>query len=273
MKRLLALVCAVSVAGGCSSSGSQPSGSKVTSATSNGTRSPGNSSASSQALSGSIRVDAASSLTEAFNTIKAQFTKAHPGTSIAITYGASSDLSTQITQGAHVDVFASASVKNMDAVVTAGAASDPVDFVSNSLEIAVPPGNPGKVTGVADLAKSTVKVAVCDPAVPCGVVAAAVFSNAKITVHPKANEPDVKSTLAIVESGEVDAGLVYITDVRSAVGKVKGIKIPVDMNASTTYPIAALTNAGNPTLAKAFVDYVLSAEGKKVLTSDGFGIP
>lgn len=273
MKHLLAVVCVVSAVAGCSSSGSASPGPAEKSGASTGTQPADATIAAGGALKGSISVDAASSLTEAFDAIKAEFVKRHPGATVTVSYGASSDLSTQIAQGARVDVFASASVKNMKAVVSAGEATDAVDFASNMLEIAVPPGNPGKVTRVADLAKSDVKVAVCDPAVPCGVVAAAVFSNAKITVHPKVSEPDVKSTLAIVESHEVDAGLVYVTDVRSAAAKVTGIEIPADVNASTTYPIATLKNAPNPTLAKAFVDYVLSAEGKKVLTAAGFSNP
>lgn len=231
------------------------------------------SSAGSSKLSGSITVDAAASLTEAFTTIIKQFTAAHPGTTITPKYGASSDLSTQITQGDAVDVFASASGKNMDAVVSAGDAATPTDFVSNTLEIALPPSNPGKITTLADLAKPGVKVAVCAPAVPCGVVAAKVFSNAKIKITPAANEQDVKSTLAAVVSGEVDAGLVYVTDVRSAGNKVKGVVIPADVNASTTYPIAVLKASKNATLAQAFVDYVLSAAGQQVLTAGGFSKP
>ena len=172
-----------------------------------------------------------------------------------MTFGASSDLSTQITQGAPVDVFASASPKNMNTVGQPGLRDRPGHFASNTLEIAVPPSNPGKVTVAARPAAKGVKVAVCAPAVPCGVVAAKVFDNAKITVKPVASEADVKSTLAVVESGEVDAGLVYVTDVRAAGGKVKGIAIPGSVNASTEYPIAALKDAKNPALAKAFVDY------------------
>jgi molybdate transport system substrate-binding protein len=226
---------------------------------------------SSGGLSGSVTVDAAASLTEAFDTLKSQFEAAHPGTTVNFTYGASSDLSTQIAQGAPVDVFASASEKNMQAL--GSQALDPTDFVTNTLEIAVPPGNPGMIHSVSDLAKSSVKVAVCDPAVPCGAVAVQVFHNAKITVHPKASLADVKSTLAAVESGEVDAGLVYVTDVRAAGDKVEGVAIPGDVNASTTYPIAVLKAARNPTLARAFVAYVLSAAGRRVLTADGFGKP
>jgi len=254
VKRLVAVVAAATLAiAGCSSSKSNSnSGSK---------------------LSGSITVYAASSLTEAFNTIKSQFAAAHPGVTIKITYGNSADLATQITQGASVDVFASASAKVMQQIVDANDASSPTNFVSNVLEIAVPPNNPANITSVADLAKSGVKVAVCDPSAPCGTVAAKVFANAKITVKPTANEADVKSTLAAVESGEVDAGLVYVTDVRAAASKVKGIEIPTNVNASTTYPIVALTKAPNSNLAQAFVAYVLSAAGKAVLTADGFANP
>jgi molybdate transport system substrate-binding protein len=254
-------VAAIALVAACSSSGSK-SGSG---------NSAGGGRTSAAGPSGAITVYAASSLTKAFDTLKNHFVTAHPGVKITITYGASSDLSTQISQGAPVDVFASASEKNMQ---TLGAgALRPTDFVSNTLEIAVPPSNPAKIAAVRDLARSGVKVAVCDPAVPCGVVAAAVFKNAKVAVHPKATEATVTATLAVVESGEVDAGLVYVTDVRAAGAKVKGIPIDASVNASTTYPIAVLKDAKNATLAKAFVDYVLSAAGSSVLTADGFSRP
>lgn len=266
MRKVVALLIAglLLVVAGCSSSGAD-----------NASTPPANpgSSAGGNTVTGSIDVLAAASLTETFTTIKQQVEAKYPGTTINLTFGASSDLSTQINQGKPADVFASASIKNMDAVVTAGNATSPSDFVSNTLEIAVPPTNPGKITVLADLAKPGVKVGVCAPAVPCGVVAAKVFTNAKLNVKASANLQDVKSTLAVVESGEVDAGLVYVTDVRSAGSKVKGIVIPDDVNASTTYPIVALKDAKNSALAKAFVDYVLSAEGQKVLTAGGFKRP
>ena len=222
-------------------------------------------------LSGSITVDAASSLTEAFDTLKSRFESDHPGTTITISYGASSDFATQIGQGAPADVFASASTSSMGAV--GSAAINPTNFVTNTLEIAVPPGNPAGIHSVADLAKSGVKVAVCDPEVPCGSVAQDVFNNAGITVHPAASLADVKSTLAAVESGEVDAGVVYVTDVRAAGDQVDGVPIPAGVNSTTTYPIAVLKDAKNPGLAQAWVDYVLSPAGKQVLTADGFGAP
>lgn len=227
-------------------------------------------SGSSSRLSGSITVLAAASLTEAFDNMKRAFERANPGTTITPSYGASSDLATQIVQGKPADVFASASTKNMTSVRKAGDAASPVDFAANTLEIAVPPSNPGKITKLADLARSGVKVAVCDAAVPCGVVAKQVFTNAKLSVKPAASLSDVKATLAVVESGEADAGLVYVTDVRAAAGKVKGIEIPADVNASTTYPIASLSKSKNPALATAFVAFVRSAAGQRILAEAGF---
>jgi len=228
---------------------------------------------SSASLSGSITVFAAASLTESFTTLGQQFETANPGVKVTFSFAASSALAMQITSGAPADVFASASTKNMDQVVSAGDASDPKVFATNVMEIAVPPANPGKVTGVESLASSSVKSALCQPQVPCGVVAQQVFTNAKITVKPVTLEPDVKSVLAKVQMNEVDAGMVYVTCVKEAGDKVKGVEIPADINASTDYPIAALSKSSNAAVAAAFVDYVLSPAGESVLTAAGFQQP
>src|SRR5262249_2643232 len=151
---------------------------------------------------------------------------ANPDVTVKVSYGASSALATQINAGAPVDVFASAATSNMQQVVTKGNASTSTNFVKNVMEIAVPPSNPGNVPSVTDLAKSSAKVALCQPQVPCGATANQVFKNAGITVKPVTLEADVKSTLTKVEANSVDAGVVYVTDVRSAGTKVKGITIP-----------------------------------------------
>lgn len=243
-----------------------------------GSESAGTSSSASQAsasatVDGSITVLAAASLQEAFTTIGSQFEKANPGTKVTFSFGPSSGLATSINQGAPADVFASASPTNMDQVVSAGRAADPKTFVSNQMEIAVPPKNPADVHGLDDLAKSSVKVALCQPQVPCGAVAAKVFTNARIKVTPVTQEVDVKSVLTKVILGEVDAGVVYVTDVRAAGSQVKGIEIPADVNASTDYPIATVSGSKNAGTAAAFMAYVLSPQGQTVLTSDGFATP
>ncbi len=225
------------------------------------------------AVSGAITVFAAASLTEAFETLGAQFEQAHPGATITFNVGASSALATQITQGAPADVFASGLGHDHGRRGRRRGAANPTTFAQNVMQIAVPPTNPARIDALADLAAPGVKVALCQVAVPCGAVAAKVFANARLTVTPVTQEADVKSTLTKVQLGEVDAGLVYVTDVLAAKGKVTGIDIPAEVNASTSYPIAALTASKNPALATAFVDHVLSPDGVGVLTAAGFRQP
>jgi len=266
MKRLLgtvAAVAALALAAGCggnsgndagSGSGSSPRG-------------------TSGGVTGTVTVFAAASLTESFTTLGKQFEAAHPGTTVKFNFGASSSLAENINQGAQADVFASASSKNMKQVVDAGGASDSKTFANNVMQIAVPPDNPANVAQVTDLANPKIKVALCQPEVPCGTVAQEVFKKADVTVKPVTQGADVKAVLTTVQLGEVDACMVYKTDVQAAGAKVKGIEIPADQNASTSYPIAALSKAPNAAGAAAFVDYVLSPDGEKVLEQAGFASP
>jgi molybdate transport system substrate-binding protein len=257
-----AAVLLVAVAAGCSSNSSPGS-----------TTSAGAGSSASPSLTGSITVFAAASLTESFTTIGKQFEAANPGVKVTFSFAASSALAMQITTGAPADVFASASTATMTQVVSAGNATNPTNFAKNVMEIAVPPANPANVTGVNSLASTSVKTALCQPQVPCGSTAQKVFTNAGITVKPVTLEPDVKSVLSKVELNEVDAGMVYVTDVMSAGTKVKGVPIPDSVNASTEYPIAALSKSSNAATAAAFVAYVLSPAGEAVLTAAGFEQP
>ena len=263
---LAAVALAATAVAGCSSSSSSSTASGSTSSSTP-------SASSSAAQTGTITVLAAASLKETFTQLGKQFETAHPGDTVKFSFGASSALAEQINSGAPADVFASAATKNMDQVVTTGNASNPQNFATNVMEVAVPPNNPAKVTSVNDLAKSSVKVALCQPQVPCGVVAAVVFKNAKLTVKPVTLQPDVKSVLTQVELGNVDAGVVYVTDVQAAGSKVKGVTIPANVNATTTYPIAALTHSKEQAIAAAFVAYMLSPPGEQVLKAAGFQQP
>jgi molybdate transport system substrate-binding protein len=251
---------AVVAVAGCSSGGSSS------------TSTP-SSPAAAPASTGTITVFAAASLTGTFTQLGKQFDTAHPGDTVKFSFGPSSGLATQITSGAPADVFASAAPKNMDQVVSAGDASNPQDFAKNIMEVAVPPNNPAKVTSVNDLAKKSVKVALCQPQVPCGVVAAEVFKNVGITVKPVTLQTDVKSVLTQVELGNVDAGMVYVTDAKAAGTKVKGVTIPASDNASTLYPIATISSSKHKSEAQAFVAYVLSPAGQQVLAAAGFEKP
>ena len=254
----IAGVAVAALAAGCSSSGSS---------------SPAAASSSASASAAAITVFAAASLTGTFTQLGKQFEAAHPGDTVKFSFGPSSGLATQITSGAPADVFASAAPANMQQVVTAGDASGSQTFAKNTMEVAVPPTNPANVTSVHDLAKKSVKVALCQPQVPCGVVAAEVFKNVGITVKPVTLQADVKSVLTQVELGNVDAGMVYVTDAKAAGAKVKGLTIPASENASTLYPIATISSSKHKSQAQAFVAYVLSPAGQQVLAAAGFEKP
>jgi molybdate transport system substrate-binding protein len=237
----------------------------------------GSSSGSSSApgkVSGTVVVFAATSLTEAFDKIGAQFEKAHPGVTVKFNYNGSSSLATSIDQGAPADVFASAAPENMKTVTDAGNASGtPQTFASNTGEIMVEKGNPKKITSVKDLANPAIKVAVCAPEVPCGAVATAIFQNAGVTVKPVSEETNVGGVVTKVTLGEVDAGIVYVTDVKANEAKATGVPIPADQNDTTEYPIVEVKGAPNASGAKAFISYVLGPDGQKVLASFGFMPP
>lgn len=232
--------------------------------------SPSSSSSSTANLSGTINVFAAASLTGTFTQLGKDFEAAHSGVKVVFNFAGSSALAEQINQGAPADVFASAAPKNMDQVTDKGT---PTTFVKNELEIAVPKGNPGKITGLKDFTDKSRKIALCAAEVPCGAAADKVFKAAGLTPQPDTLEKDVKAALTKVSLDEVDAALVYKTDVLSAKDKVDGIEFPEAAKAINEYPIATLTQAKNADGAKAFVDYILSPTGTKVLTDAGFEAP
>jgi molybdate transport system substrate-binding protein len=224
-------------------------------------------------LGGAITVLAAASLTEAFTDIGTDFEAKNPSHSVTFSFGSSATLATQIVQGAPADVFAAASPATMKIVSDAGASDAPTNFASNTLQIAVPKDNPHKITGLHDFADKSKRIAICAPQVPCGAATIKVFAVAKITPQPDTLEQDVKATLQKVASDEVDAALVYQTDVIAAEDRVDGIGFPEAKQAVNTYPIAVLKGSKSSAAAKAFVDYVLSPEAQVVLSEAGFAKP
>jgi molybdate transport system substrate-binding protein len=224
--------------------------------------------------SGDLTVFAAASLTEAFTNLGKQYEAEHDGAKVKFNFASSSDLAAQIDQGAPADVFASADEPNMQKVVDADMADgDPQAFAGNVLEIAVPKGNPGKITGIDDFSDKDLKLAICDLEAPCGNAATEVFDKAGVDASIDTYEPDVKSVLTKVELGEVDAGLVYHSDVLAAGDKIDSIKIPQADQVINTYPIVVVKDAGNPEGGQDFIDLVLSDDGQAELAKWGFRAP
>lgn len=224
--------------------------------------------------SGTLTVFAAASLKETFTSLAGEFERRNPGTRVLLNFGGSSDLATQIIQGAPADVFASADTHTMgqvsDAALTRGHATG---FATNILAIAVPPANPASVSSFRDLARQGVKVVVCASQVPCGAAAETAEKETGVALTPVSEEASVADVLGKVSSGEADAGLVYATDVKSARGKVSGIPFPEARKAVVTYPIAALENSRQQELAAAFISLVVSKDGQHTLQAAGFGAP
>jgi len=219
-----------------------------------------------------VTVFAAASLKTAFTKIGEQFEKDNPGSSVEFSFAGSSDLVTQLTQGATADVFASADTRNMDKAVQADLVRDePVDFATNTLTIAVGPGNPHDVRSFRDLSRPDLNVVVCAPQVPCGSATEKVEEATGVALSPVSEESSVTDVLNKVTSGEADAGLVYVTDAAGAGDKVTAVDFPEAALAANTYPIALLEQARNDTAAGRFVDLVTGATGQRILAEAGFG--
>jgi molybdate transport system substrate-binding protein len=221
-----------------------------------------------------LTVFAAASLNETFTALGKQFETDNPGVTVKFNFAGSSDLAQQIVNGAPADVFASASDATMKTVTDADlTAAKPVTFAKNVLQIATPPGNPKKIATFADLAEPDIKVVVCAPQAPCGAAEQKIEKATGTALKPVSQESDVKSVLSKVETGDADAGLVYVTDVNSAGDKVQGVNFPEAAKASTNYPIAVLKNAPAGDLANQFLTTVTGERGWQALEQAGFAKP
>ncbi|MFD5276036.1 molybdate ABC transporter substrate-binding protein [Pseudarthrobacter sp. NPDC058362] len=218
-----------------------------------------------------LTVFAAASLKASFTELAAKYEEQHPGTRVRLSFAGSSDLATQITQGAPADVFASADTATMERVTQAGMADGGARvFAANTLALAVPPGNPAGIRTFADLARPGTRLVACAPQVPCGAAAAAVARRTGTDLQPVSEENSVTDVLGKVISGEADAGLVYQTDVRAADGKVDSVPFPEAADAPAAYPIVTLAGAADMAAAAAFVELVAGPEGQRVLEEAGF---
>ncbi len=224
--------------------------------------------------SGELTIFAAASLSGVFDELATQFEAEHPDVDVLpISYDGSSVLATQLIEGASADVFASADERNMTEVVDAGLTADAEPFATNTMQIAVAPGNPERIDGLTSLAEDDLLVVMCAPEVPCGGAAHALLDAADAEVTPASEEQNVTAVLAKVKSGEADAGLVYRTDIAAANGAVDAVDIAGAGRVTNVYPLSALTDAANPAAAEAFVAFVLSDAGQAVLHDFGFGAP
>ena len=223
---------------------------------------------------GAITVFAASSLTNAFDRVAEELARLYPGTRYTFNYGSSSTLATQIVNGAPADVFASADEPNLQKVVAAGIAQGAASiFATNRLQIAVAPGNPKRISALADLARRDLVVVLAAPSVPAGRYAVEALGRAGVTLVPASLEVDVRAVLNKVALGEADAGIVYVTDVISAGPRVAGVGIPEQHQVVARYPVVALRESRNQRLSDRFIQFLLGPDGQRILADLGFARP
>jgi molybdate transport system substrate-binding protein len=221
--------------------------------------------------SSTLVVLAAASLTEALRDAAAAFEAGHPGLTVQASFAGSPTLAHQIEEGAPADVFAAADEATMQRLVDGGLIDGtPTVFARNRLAIVVPAGNPKAIRTLADLGRPGLVVVLCAPSVPAGRYAREAFAKAGVAVPRASEEADVKAVVTKVRLGEADGGIAYTTDVRAAGGAVEGVALPEEHDVIARYPVAVLRDARNRGTAEAFVAFLASAEGGRILARFGF---
>ncbi len=224
-----------------------------------------------------LTIFAASSLTDAFTQIGQDFHTANPEVTVTFDFGSSTDLVAQIQSEGTADVFASASETAMDSLEGDPGAAGRTDFATNGLVIITPPDDSAAIGSLEDLTKPGVQLVLAAEGVPVGDYARDMLGNAGILdpalANVVSNEEDDAGVVGKITAGEADAGIVYASDVAAAGGSVRAVEIPNDVNVVAFYPIAVVTGSANPDQAKAFLDYVVSPDGRATLERFGFGPP
>ncbi len=223
---------------------------------------------SSTEAGGTVTVLAAASLTEALTALAEEYEKDHPGVQVDLSFGSSTTLATQVSEGADADIVALAGTKALDVLPPdAVAGGGQATIARNTMAMATPTDNPGKVDSLDDLADPRLDVVLCADTVPCGAAADEVLTKARVKAHVVSREIDVKATLSKIKLGEADVAVVYHSDVVSAGDTILGVEIPADQNTTLDYPLVWLNQK---THTVGFAAFVASAEGDKVLVEAGF---
>ncbi|GAC1523091.1 MAG: molybdate ABC transporter substrate-binding protein [Thermoleophilaceae bacterium] len=221
-----------------------------------------------------IRVSAAASLRLALTRFGAQFQPARARYSFA----GSDQLAAQIEHGARPDVYVSASLALPQALHAKGLVDRPRAFASNRRALSLP-SDDTRMHGIGDLTAAGVTVAIGSRSVPIGSYTRAVLArlgpvrSRAILAHIRSEEPDVAGIVGKLSQRAVNAGFVYVTDVRAAHGALKPIDLPASLSPSVAYGIAVVRGAPRPTQARAFVAALLGGAGQRDLRDAGFGPP
>jgi molybdate transport system substrate-binding protein len=218
-----------------------------------------------------VVVFAAASLTGTFTELGKTFEGSHPGVTVKFSFDGSAALVDQLKAGAPADVFASADRPNMEKATEAGLMTGtPEQFTTNVLTLIVPKGNPAGITGL-DASLQGTKLVVCAVGVPCGSATSKLAEALGVTLSPASEETKVTDVRAKVESGQADAGIVYVTDAKASGDKVETIPIAGADKARNDYLIGTAKAGKQAALGAEFIALVKGEQGQQVLAAAGFG--
>jgi molybdate transport system substrate-binding protein len=223
-------------------------------------------------------VFAASSLTNAFMELASEFEIDRPDVEVVLNFASSSQLATQMIEGARADIFASANQIQMKNVVDAELIDSSLNFTANQLTLIVPADNPKQINGLVDLAKPGLTLILATPSTPIRVYSDQIIRNfagedfaQSVYGNLVSEESNVRQVVTKIALGEGDVGIVYTSDLTPDIAEhVTSIPIPPENNLVSEYPIGVLTDSDNPVLAQAFIDFILSTRGQEILTNWGF---
>lgn len=217
-----------------------------------------------------VLVFAAASLTEVMTELTSEYNSTNPDVSIELSFAGSATIREQVLGGAGADVVMVANEQIMAELVAAGAVISPSIAARNQMVLVMPADNPGNVTSLADLSNESLLVGLCSERVPCGITARLILRNAGVSVSLDTNEPDVRSLLSKVAQGELDAGIVYLTDLRSSPSALTSVTIEQSINETNAYPIAVAVDSQSAEASDSFLSFVLSPAGQRVFAEFGF---
>ncbi len=225
-------------------------------------------------LTGTLHVMVAASLLPLKDELAGGFEQAHPGVDVLISGGGSSTLREQILAGAPADVFVPADSAHLERVQSViGLAGEATNVARNSLVLAVPANNPASVTDLSDLARPELLVGMCATEVPCGALARAGLAAAGIEASVDTEEPNVRALVTKLAAGELDAGIVYVSDVLVDSDRIASLGWPAGTAPEAVYPAAVLATAPNPRAATAFVEFLRSKAALDIFQRHGFESP
>lgn len=225
-------------------------------------------------VSGEVVVFAAASLTDVFTDIASAFEQAEPDVDVSLSFGGSSSLAVSIEEGAPADVLASANTELMRGLADDGLLADAfLPFATNAMALAVPVDDDAEVTSLRDFERGDLLLGACAAQVPCGQYADQLFAAADVDAQLDTRTPDVRAVVTLLLEGELDAGIVYDTDVAANADRLRAVPFDVSEPIAASYPIATLAESPNPAAADRFVDFVLGDEARAILDRAGFGAP